>query len=460
MPKRQDSFENLDLFSVMDRSNGGQNRRRLETGSGSQLYKEGRTKMVANQIFAGLDIGTSKISAIIAETDDLGGMKVVGVGVVPSDGLRRGVVVDLEKTIGSIKKAVEEAELMAGIAVDTVYVGIAGEHIRSINSRGVVAVTGPDHEITFVDVQRVIDAAKAVSLPPDRKILHVIPQEFIIDNQGGIKNPVGFSGVRLEVEIHIVTCATTLAQNISRCVERADLGVQELVLEALASSYAVLGRDEMEIGVALIDFGGGTTDIALFFEGGIRYTAVVGLGGRNVTNDISRGLCTPVDQAEKIKIKYGSAIADEKQNDELIEVPGVGGRRAEEVPKSYLVSIIQPRVEEILTLAKREIQRSGYADFLNAGIVLTGGGAMLTGIEKLAEQIFGMPIRVGSPRGFGGLVGLAKSPIHSTGIGLIYYGIHKLVEKQNLPSEQNPDDFFEKVWGLLAKIREWLRKFL
>jgi len=452
MTKRHSFDDTLDLFTMLDKSNGSRKTRQEEPRmpTHSSERKPSRRSSVG-QLIAGLDIGTNKIAVIIAERDEYEGFQVIGVGVAPSEGLRRGVVVNLDKTVQSIQKALKEAELMAGREVETVYVGIAGDHIRSINSRGVVAVSGPTHEITPDDVRRVIDAAKAVSLPIDREIIHVIPQEYIVDGQGGIKNPVGFSGVRLEAEVHIVTGAVTSAQNIYRCVQRAGLRVRSLVLEPLASSYAVLGEDEKEIGVGLIDLGGGTTDIALFFEGSIRHTAVIGLGGRNVTNDIAQGLRTPLDQAENIKLKYGCALEEKSENGQLIEVPGVGGRPSTMVPKSYLTAIIQPRVEEILTLAKREIQRSDYADFLSAGIVLTGGGAMLEGITQLAEQIFDMPVKLGIPHGFGGLVGLARSPIHATGIGLIHYGLH-FKQEDMTPEQEDEADLFETILNWMKRI--------
>ncbi|MDZ7373887.1 MAG: cell division protein FtsA, partial [candidate division KSB1 bacterium] len=337
----------------------------------------------------GLDIGTTKIGVVIGEVDDEEELRIVAVASAPSEGLRRGVVVNLEKTVQSIIRAVSEAEQMAGVTVDSVYAGIAGDHIRSINGRGVVAVAGPNNEITEDDVRRVIDAAKAVALPIDREIIHILPQEFIVDDQRGIKDPVGMAGVRLEAEVHIVTGAVTSAQNIYRSIERAGLKVRDLVLEPLASSLAVLTEDEKELGVVLIDLGGGTTDIAMFYQGCIRHTGVVGLGGRNVTNDIAIGLRTPVDQAEEIKIRYGCAIHRPDDDKEVIEVPGIGGRAPRKVSKALLVDIIQPRMEEILSLAFEEVKRSEFAGLMNGGVVLTGGGSLLDGTLELAEEIFG-----------------------------------------------------------------------
>ncbi len=445
--------DSLDLFnSTLVKSNGNRRSTYPDVWKKTTTEKSMRKDRELGQIIVGLDIGTNKIAVIVAEIDEIEGMKIIGVGVSPSEGLRRGVVVNLDKTVQSIEKAVKEAELMSGIEIESVYVGIAGDHIRSINSRGVVAVSGGNREISEGDVQRVIDAAKAVSLPIDREIIHVIPQEFIVDEQSGIKNPVGFSGVRLEAEVHIVTGAVTSAQNIYRCVQRTGLKVRSLVLEPLASSFAVLGDDEKEIGIGLLDLGGGTTDIALIFEGSIRHTAVIGLGGKNVTNDIAQGLRTPIDRAEEIKLKYGCALSCKQMNGETIEVPGVGGRSSTMVPKSVLTEIIQPRIEEILMLAKREIQRSEYADFLNAGIVLTGGGSMLESIGELAEQIFDTPVKLGIPQGFGGLVGLARSPIHATGIGLIHYGVTYKNEDMQLDEGDESENF--------QSILSWMKRLV
>lgn len=451
MSKRIYFDDSPDLFTVPEKSDGYPVLTKDEPRHYNMSEHKTRNGRSTGEIVAGIDIGTNKIAVIISEVDEAELFKIIGVGVAPSEGLRRGVVVNLDKTVQSIRRAVQEAELMAGIEIDSVYVGIAGDHIRSINSRGVVAVSGVNNEIGPDDVRRVIDAAKAVSLPIDREIIHVIPQEFIVDDQAGIKNPVGFSGVRLEAEVHIVTGAVTSAQNIYRCVQRAGLKVRSLVLEPLASSYAVLGEDEKEIGVGLLDLGGGTTDIALIFEGSIRHTAVIGLGGRNVTNDIAQGLRTPLDQAEKIKLKYGCAMDLGNSRSEMIEVAGVGGRSTSQAPRMLLTEIIQPRIEEILTLAKREIYRSEYADFINAGIVLTGGGAMLEGIPALAETLFDTPVKVGVPGGFGGLVGLARSPIHATGIGLIHYGINFKNEDMQ-PLHEDESHLFDSILDWMKKL--------
>lgn len=399
----------------------------------------------------GLDIGTTKIGAIIADVEGEGHPSIIGVGTSPSEGLRRGVVVNLDKTVRSIQAAVAEAERMAGVEVRDVYAGIAGDHIRSINGRGVVAVAGPNNEITQADIRRVIDAAKAVALPIDREILHILPQEFIVDDQHGIKDPVGMSGIRLEAEVHIVTGAITSAQNIYRSISRAGIQALDLVLEPLASSFAVLNDDEKELGVIVMDLGGGTTDIAMFYEGCIRHTAVVGLGGKNVTNDLALGLRTPVDQAEQIKIDHGCAVHTEGDRDITIEVPGVGGRPARKISQAYLVDIIQPRIEEILSLAYREIKKSNYVNLMTAGVVLTGGGSMLRGTVELAEEIFNMPVKLGVPNNFSGLRDLARSPIHATGVGLIHYGIHHKFDGDEF-FDGNEHGMFNSI---IARMRKW-----
>lgn len=401
----------------------------------------------------GLDIGTTKIAVIIAENTDSDELKIIGVGTSPSEGLRRGVVVNLDRTIRSIQAAIEEAERIAGVQISDVFAGIAGDHIRSINCRGVVAIAGQDNEITQADIRRVIDAAMAVALPIDREILHILPQEFIVDDQRGIKDPVGMSGVRLEAEVHIVTGAITSAQNIYRSIGRAGMKVMDLVLEPLASSYAVLAEDEKELGVIVIDLGGGTTDFAMFFEGCIRHTAVVGLGGKNVTNDIALGLRTPVEQAETIKIQHGCALHKKGDREEIIEVPGVGGRAPRRVSKALLVEIIQPRMEEILSLTYTEIKKSDYIHLMTAGLVLTGGGSMLNGTVELAEEIFDMPVKLGVPTRFTGLTDLARSPIHATGVGLVHYGLKHNNDSNGLFAT---DDHGLFKW-IFERMRHWFR---
>jgi len=411
-----------------------------------ELRKEGE-----RQIITGRDIGTSKIGVIIGEVASGEGVHILGVGISPSEGLRQGVVINLDLAVKSIEKAIQEAKLTAGVEVDEVIVGIAGDHVRSVNSRGVVAVSRADHEITQNDVNRVIDAAKAIALPIDREVLHVLPQEFIVDNQAGIKNPVGISGVRLEAEIHIVTGAVTSAQNIVRSVKKAELKVAGLVLEPLASSYAVLDKSEKELGVALIDLGGGTTDIALFYDGAIRHTAVIGLGGQNVTNDIALGLRTPLDQAEDIKKKYGCTHKNLLSKGEMLMVPGLGGRVPREVSREVMAAIIQPRMEEIFSLAAKEIKRSDYGDLLGAGVVLSGGGSLLDGCVTLAEEIFGLPVKIGMPQGFSGLIETAVNPIFATGVGLVLYGIE---------NEEGVKGFKEDESGLFSRIYQWMHRFV
>jgi cell division protein FtsA len=372
--------------------------------------------------FVGLDIGTTKISCIIAETAAAGEINIVGVGNAPSEGLRRGVVVDLEKTVASIQRAVDEAERMAGVPVKGVFAGIAGDHIRSINGRGVIAVSRKDNEIGPADVDRVVEAAKAIAIPMDREIIHVIPQEFIVDDQDGIKDPVGMSGVRLEAEVHIITGAVTSAKNICRSIQRAGLKVHDLVLEPLASSHAVLGSDERDLGVVLLDLGGGTTDVAVFFEGSIRHTAIVPCGGANVTNDIAIGLRTPIDKAEQIKIQHGCALASLVSSSDLVTVPGVGGRTDREISRHVLASMIEPRMEEIFSMVNREVKRNHFAELLGGGVVLTGGTSLMPGMVELAEQVFEMPVRLGAPAGLGGLGANVADPRYSTGVGLVLHG--------------------------------------
>ena len=377
----------------------------------------------ATRTYVGLDIGTTKISCIIADTngEDPTTMRVVGIGNAPSEGLRRGVVVDLEKTVASIQRAVDEAERMAGMPVKGVTAGIAGDHIRSINSRGVIAVSRKDNEIGPADVDRVVEAAKAIAIPTDREIIHVIPQEFIVDDQDGIKDPVGMSGVRLEAEVHIITGAVTSAKNICRSIQRAGLKVSDLVLEPLASSHAVLGRDERDLGVVLLDIGGGTTDVAVFFEGSIRHTAIVPFGGANVTNDIAIGLRTPIDKAEAIKIQSGCALAALVSPEHCIQVSGVGGRSDREISRHMLASMIEPRMEEIFQLANKEVKKNHFAELLGGGVVLTGGTSLMPGVVELAEQVFEMPVRLGKPHGLTGLSDNVSDPRFSTGVGLVFH---------------------------------------
>jgi cell division protein FtsA len=402
------------------------------------------------ELVVGLDIGTTKICTVVGETVN-GDISIIGIGSYPSKGLRRGVVVNIESTVESIKKAVDEASLMAGCDIRSVYAGIAGGHIKGINSHGVIAIK--NREITESDIKRVINAASAVVIPLDRKLIHVLPQEFIVDDQDGIRNPVGMLGVRLEGKVHIVTGAVTSAQNIIRCANRAGLNVSDIVLEQLGSGEAVLTNEEKDIGVAVVDIGGGTTDLVIFSEGSIKYTAVLALAGNHITSDISMGLRTPNEEAEKLKIKYGCAMASLVDKNETIEVPSVGGRKNRILSRQTLAEIIEARVEEMLSLVNGEIIRSGFQNILAGGIVLTGGSALLDGAAELGEQIFNLPVRRGAPIGVGGLMDLVNSPIYATGVGLVLYGA------RNTPSGKVPVNgagSFDKIMG---RMREWFGEF-
>ncbi len=367
-------------------------------------------------------MGTTKICCVIAERVRAGGLDVVGVGAAPSRGLRKGVVVNIEATVEAIKQAVGEAEQMAGVEVSGVYAGVAGGHLRGINSRGVVAVSGREREVSSTDVERAIDAARAINLPQDREIVHVLPQTFVVDEQDGIREPVGMTGVRLEVEVHVVTGAITSVQNVVRSVNRAGLTVHDIVLEPLASAEAVLYPEERELGVVLIDIGGGTTDLAFFRDGAIWHTAILPLGGDHVTNDIAVGLRTPVAEAEDLKRRYGCALTALVSPEETVEVPSIGGRKPRQLSRQILAEIVQPRMEEILTLVARELTRAGFQDAATAGIVVTGGTAIMEGVPELAEAVFDLPVRRGVPETVGGLGDVVKSPIYATGVGLALYG--------------------------------------
>ena len=375
-----------------------------------------------DRYLVGLDVGTSKVCAIVGELVEDNGVDVVGIGVAESRGIRRGVIVNLEAAVESIKKAVEEAELMAGVEIDAVHLSMAGPHIKGFNSRGVIAVAGKSREITRDDVRRAIEAAKAVSLPAGREILHVLPQDFVVDEQDGIGAPVGMTGARLEVNVHIVTSSATATQNIVSCVNRAGVGVIDTVIEQIAAAEAVLTPDEKELGVALVDIGGGTTDIAIFERGSLWHTAVIGVGGDHFTSDIAVGLRMPIPDAEKLKRKCGCALSAMVEEDETMDVASVGGRRSRVMARRILSEILQPRAEEIFHLVWDEIRRAGYEKSLNSGIVLTGGGAILEGMPEIAEQIFDLPIRRGAPAGVGGLADHVGSPSFATPVGLVLYG--------------------------------------
>jgi cell division protein FtsA len=403
-----------------------------------------------NSIVVGLDIGTSKVCAVVGEMTDRG-VEVIGVGSHPSQGLRKGVVVNIESTVTSIKKAIAEAELMAGCEIHTVFTGLSGNHIKGFNSHGIVAVK--NKEVCQRDLVRVIDAAKAVAIPTDREVLQILPQDYIIDEQDGIKEPLGMSGVRLEARVHIVTSAVTSAQNIVKCCNRAGLNVGEIVLTPLASAEAVLGGEERELGVALVDIGSGTTDIAVFYDGTVRHTAVLGLGGNHLTNDIAAGLRTPTADAERIKQRYGLARASMVSGDQRVEVPSVAGKTAGTVSRQILCEIIEPRMEEIFQLVQREIAKSGYESSLASGVVMTGGSMLLPGAVETAEQLLGMPVRLGVPAHFAGLIDVVANPVYATSVGLVLYGM-KRQERVFLRSRD--DRILSKV---KHRMSDWLSEF-
>ncbi len=407
--------------------------------------------MSKSELIVGLDIGTTKICAVVGELSDDGIIEIVGIGTCPSTGLRKGVVVNIEQTVQSVRKALDEAELMAGCEIHAVYVGIAGSHINSINSHGVIAVKGG--EVTPRDIERALDAARAVAIPADREVIHILPQEYIIDDQRGIADPLGMAGVRLEVKVHIVTGAVSSAQNIVRSCHRSNLEVADIALESLASAQAVLTEEEREIGVALVDLGGGTTDIAIFANDAIKHTAVLALGGQNLTNDIAFGLRTPMLAAEKIKVKYGCALTDMVRHNEVIEVPSVGGRQARRLSRQVLSEICEPRMEEILYLVDQTLIRSGYKDMIGAGVVLTGGTALIEGCQELGEQIFGLPTRIGYPRQVGGLKEVVNSPKFATAVGLLRYGAEKENQGQKVFTNHETT-MFE---GVLSRMQKWLK---
>ena len=401
-------------------------------------------------LIVGLDIGTTKICDIVgAMTDE--GLDVVGIGTSPSRGLRKGVVINIESTVNAIRKAIQEAELMAGCEIKSVFAGIAGGHIKGINSQGVIAIK--NREVTTEDVRRVIDAAKALAIPMDREVIHILPQEFIIDDQDGIKEPLGMSGVRLEARVHIVTGAVASAQNIIKSCNKAGVDVGDIVLEQLASSEAVLTPDEKDLGVALVDVGGGTTDIAIFVDGAIKHTSVLSLGGNHLTNDIAVGLRTPTAEAEKIKQVSGCCLVSMVGKDETIEVPSVGGREPRILSRQLLAEILEPRVEEIFTLVNREIVKSGFEDLIASGVVLTGGSAILPGMPELAEQIFDLPVRRGTPTDIGGLTDVVNSPIYATGVGLVKYGSRNMQTRNFVIGQEN---LFDRV---TRRMKEWFGEF-
>lgn len=401
------------------------------------------------KLIVGLDIGTSKVVALVGAIDADGELEIIGFGSHPSSGLKKGVVVNIESTVQSIQRAIEEAELMAGCQINSVYAGIAGSHIRSLNSHGIVAIR--DREVYEFDLERVIDAAQAVAIPADQKILHVLPQEYVIDNQEGIKEPVGMSGVRLEAKVHLVTCAVNAAQNIEKCIQRCGLSVDDIILEQLASSYAVLTDDEKELGVCLVDIGGGTTDIAIFTDGAIRHTGVIPIAGDQVTSDIAIALRTPTQSAEEIKIKYACALTQLAGSSETIKVPSVGERAPRDLSRQSLAEVVEPRYDELFTLVQAELQRSGFEDLITAGVVLTGGTSKMEGVAELAEEIFHAPVRIGTPQGAEGASDIIRNPIFATGVGLVQYGMQQQILGLSKGAAKNP------ALGFMSKLKQWFQ---
>ncbi len=408
------------------------------------------TKKTDKNLVVGLDIGTSKVVAIVGERNDQGRMEVIGLGSHPSRGLKKGVVVNIESTVQSIQRAVEEAELMAGCQIHSVRAGIAGSHVKSMNSHGIVAIK--DREVTVEDVDRVIDAARAVAIPADQKILHVLPQEFIIDEQDGVREPIGMAGVRLESKVHLVTGAVSAAQNIVKCVGRCGLEVEDVVLEQLASAQAVLTDDEKELGVCLVDIGGGTTDMAVFVDGAIRHTAVIPIAGDQVTNDIAVALRTPTHHAERIKQEYACALRQLADPEETIEVPSVGDRPPRRLSRQVLAEVVEPRYEELLSLVQAELRRSGFENLIAAGVVLTGGSSRMEGVMDLAEEIFHTPVRIGLPQNVTGLSSVADNPKHATGVGLLLFG-----QGDTEPSGLGGHGLDASKGSLWKRMREWFQ---
>lgn len=400
-------------------------------------------------LLVGIDIGTSKVVTLVGETTDDGTLNVIGVGSHPSQGLKRGVVVNIESTVQSIQRSVEDAELMAGCEIYSAYTGIAGSHIRSINSHGIVAIR--DREVSITDIDRVIDAAKAIAIPADQKILHVLPQEFIIDSQDSIREPVGMSGVRLEAKVHIVTGAVSAAQNIVKCMKRCGLATSDIVLEQFASSQSILSDDEKDLGVCMIDIGGGTSDIAVFLDGAIRHTAVIPIAGDQVTNDIAIALRTPTRNAEEIKINYGCALQDLVDSNQMIEVPSIGDKVGKKIPQRALAEVVEARYEELFLLALNELRRSGLEEYISAGIVLTGGASKIAGAQELADRIFKMPVRIGKPQHVTGLEDIIYNPIYATGVGLLVYGMQ---QRQNQREVTLTQPNMKSLW---SRMKHWFQ---
>lgn len=413
--------------------------------------------MARSDLIVGLDIGTTKICAVVGELADNDTILITGIGECASTGLRKGVVVNIEQTLQSIQKAIEEAEIMAGVEIGSVYVGIAGGHISGQNSNGVIAIN-KSGEVEQRDIERVLEAAQAISIPMDRQVIHILPQEYMIDDQYGIIDPLGMSGVRLEVKVHIVTGAVSSAQNIIRSCHKAGLDVSDIVLEALASSKAILTKEEKEIGVAIVDIGGGTSDIAIFVDNAIKHTSVVALGGQNLTSDIAFGLRTSVQAAEKIKITHGCALISAVQPDEYLEVPSIGGREPTQMPRKWLAEICEPRMEEILDLVNQELERSGYKDHISAGgIVLTGGTSLIKGCVELAEQIFNVPVRLGTPQNVGGIRNVVNSPKYATAVGLLRYGAENETKEGFRIQQDKNSNLFDSIF---SRMKKWISKII
>ena len=424
----------------------------MEGSATGRRYRVGPcpvNRKTENNMIVGLDIGTSKVATVVGDVSEDNQVEIVGVGSHPSRGLKKGVVVNIESTVQAIQRSIEEAELMAGCQIHSVYTGIAGSHIRGMNSHGIVGVK--DREVSSGDVERVLDAARAVAIPADQRVFQVMPQEFVVDQQEGIREPVGMSGVRLEAKVHLVTGAVSAAQNIIKCIQRCGLEVDDIILEQLASSSAVLTDDEKELGICFIDIGGGTTDVAVFTDGAIKHTAVIPIAGDQVTNDIAIAMRTPTQHAEEIKIKYACALRQLANPDDTIEVPSAGGRDPRRLSRQTLAEVVEPRYEELLSLVLAELRRSGFSDLVAAGVVLTGGSSRMEGVVDLAEEIFHMPVRLGIPQNVTGLADVVRNPVYSTGVGLLLFGL----QNQNL-SKDSPSGESRMV-DVLKKVKNWFQ---
>ena len=403
----------------------------------------------SGKMIVGLDIGTSKVVALVGEVASDGQLEVVGIGTHPSRGLKKGVVVNIESTVQAIQHAIDEAQQMAGCRIHSAFIGVAGSHIRSLNSHGIVAIR--DREVSQADIERVLDAAQAVAIPADQRVLHTLAQDYVIDNQEGVREPLGMSGVRLEAKVHVVTCAVNAAQNIEKCVRRCGLEVDDIILEQLASSDSVLTDDEKELGVCLVDIGGGTTDIAIFTEGAIRHSAVIPIAGDQVTNDIAMTLRTPTKEAEELKLRHGCALRQLADPKDIIEVPGVGDRPPRKLSRQTLAEVIEPRIEELYTLVQAELRRSGFEELLSSGIVLTGGTALLAGMTELGEEVFHLPVRVGVPAYVGGLADVVRSPRYATAVGLLLHGRDQYLEARESRARTTG------IAGAAERMKQWFK---